>query len=218
MRTTKFVKRYCQRFMKINITLALWWGLGTRGMASRIKLSTSGGMKEATQHSQRSWISSEKIRNLWASARQEVTCCCLGRISCCWNSVSGMSLSHGQDPIYMNSGLTSSDQVPWLNGAITGLVQFASDRMVTKPSAASSLRSGSYIWCITSGLTRTFRPGKTYGMLPGINTAGRNWCTTQSHSFRKWNRESWSRWRPRPCSEAGEVICARTHSRDKYLS
>lgn len=48
------VKRYCQRFMKINITLALWWGLGIRGMASRIKLSTSGGMKEATQHSQRS--------------------------------------------------------------------------------------------------------------------------------------------------------------------
>nr|XP_019574635.1 PREDICTED: protein NipSnap homolog 2 isoform X2 [Rhinolophus sinicus] len=31
-------KRCCQRFMKINITLVLWWGLGTRGMASRIKL------------------------------------------------------------------------------------------------------------------------------------------------------------------------------------
>ncbi|XP_003465880.1 protein NipSnap homolog 2 isoform X2 [Cavia porcellus] len=30
-------KRCCQRSMKINITLALWWGLGTRGMASRIK-------------------------------------------------------------------------------------------------------------------------------------------------------------------------------------
>ncbi|XP_030727733.1 protein NipSnap homolog 2 isoform X2 [Orcinus orca] len=31
-------KRCCQRFTKINITLVLWWGLGTRGMASRIKL------------------------------------------------------------------------------------------------------------------------------------------------------------------------------------
>ncbi|XP_038526362.1 uncharacterized protein LOC119881535 [Canis lupus familiaris] len=42
-------KRCCQRFTKISITLVLWWGLGTRGMASRIKLSTSGGMKEAIQ-------------------------------------------------------------------------------------------------------------------------------------------------------------------------
>uniref|UniRef100_A0A8I3NPL7 Nipsnap homolog 2 n=1 Tax=Canis lupus familiaris TaxID=9615 RepID=A0A8I3NPL7_CANLF len=50
----KFVKRCCQRFTKISITLVLWWGLGTRGMASRIKLSTSGGMKEAIQPSQKS--------------------------------------------------------------------------------------------------------------------------------------------------------------------
>uniref|UniRef100_A0A2K6CV07 Nipsnap homolog 2 n=1 Tax=Macaca nemestrina TaxID=9545 RepID=A0A2K6CV07_MACNE len=31
-------KRCCQRFTKINTTLVLWWGLGTRGMASRTKL------------------------------------------------------------------------------------------------------------------------------------------------------------------------------------
>ncbi|KAM6155559.1 protein NipSnap homolog 2 isoform 2-T2 [Rhynchocyon petersi] len=31
-------KKCCQRSTKINITLVLWWGLGTRGMASRIKL------------------------------------------------------------------------------------------------------------------------------------------------------------------------------------
>ncbi|XP_017896007.1 PREDICTED: protein NipSnap homolog 2 isoform X2 [Capra hircus] len=34
-------KRCCQGFMKINITLVLWWGLGTRGMANRIKLEFS---------------------------------------------------------------------------------------------------------------------------------------------------------------------------------
>lgn len=39
--------------MKINITLVLWWGLGTRGMASRIKLFASGDMKEAIQLSPR---------------------------------------------------------------------------------------------------------------------------------------------------------------------
>lgn len=39
--------------MKINITLVLWWGLGTRGMANRIKLFTYGGMKEAIQPSQK---------------------------------------------------------------------------------------------------------------------------------------------------------------------
>ncbi|XP_029801572.1 protein NipSnap homolog 2 [Suricata suricatta] len=39
-------------------------------------------------------------------------------------------------------------------------------------------------------LTRIFRPGKTYGMQHGINTAGKNWCITQSHLFRKWNQES----------------------------
>ncbi|KAB0374940.1 hypothetical protein FD755_013432 [Muntiacus reevesi] len=38
----QFHNRCCQRFMKINITLVLWWGLGTRGMVSRIKLFTLG--------------------------------------------------------------------------------------------------------------------------------------------------------------------------------
>lgn len=32
------VKRCCQRFMKKNTTLVLWWGLGTRGTESKIRL------------------------------------------------------------------------------------------------------------------------------------------------------------------------------------
>ncbi|XP_032316264.1 protein NipSnap homolog 2 isoform X2 [Camelus ferus] len=35
-----------------------------------------------------------------------------------------------------------------------------------------------------------FRAGKTYGTQHGINMAGRSWCITQSHLFRKWNPES----------------------------
>lgn len=157
-------------------------------------------------------------RNFWNFVRQEVTCFSPGRISSCWSSVSGMSLSHDQALIYMNSGLTNSDQEPWLNGAITGLVRSASDRMVMKPSEDSSLRLGSCTWCTIFGLTGIFRPGKTYGMQHGTSMAGRNWYITQFHLFRKWNPESWSHWRPRPSSKAVEFLCAYIHFCDKYLS
>ena len=140
------------------------------------------------------------------------------RISCGWRSVSGMSPSHSLDQTYMNSDPASSNQELCFSGAITGLVLFASDRMVMKQLEASSPKLGSSIRCTIFGLTRIFRPGKIYGMQHGINMVGKNQYITQSHLFRKWNPESWSHRRPRPSSEAMEWRRAYRSLCDKCLS
>ena len=80
-----------------------------------------------------------------------------------------MSPSHGPDQTYMNSDPASSDQELCFNGAITGLLLFASDRTAMKRLEASSPKL-----CTIFGLTRIFRPGKIHGMQHGINMAGKN--------------------------------------------
>lgn len=71
-----------------------------------------------------------------------------------------------------------------------------------------SHRSATSIWCITSGLTKTFSPEKTREMAPGSRRAGMRWCITQFLWFSIWIPGLWSQQRLPRCSEMRRELAA----------
>ena len=68
-----------------------------------------------------------------------------------------MSPSHSPDRTYMNSDSASSNQEPCFNGAVTGLVPFASDRMVRRGgffSHTGKLYMAHHLWAYKALQTR----------------------------------------------------------------